>query len=139
MSRKKRLRRISAAMLTVPVLAAFASGAMAQKPKGPGASNGSGVFYENYVNSFYDSNGDGHGDLKGIAQKLDYLNDGRPHSGQDRGISGVWMMPINASPSYHKYDVTDYYQVDPEYGTLNDFRSLMGRREHRSDGDGLLG
>ncbi|AEI40800.1 alpha-amylase family glycosyl hydrolase [Paenibacillus mucilaginosus] len=83
------------------------------------------------MNSFYDSNGDGHGDLKGIAQKLDYLNDGRPHSGQDRGISGVWMMPINASLSYHKYDVTDYYQVDPEYGTLNDFRSLMKEADRK--------
>ncbi|MGO4953386.1 alpha-amylase family glycosyl hydrolase [Paenibacillus sp. DRB1-1] len=134
MTRNKRLRRLSTAMLTVPMLTMFASGAMAEQEMNghkPPVSSGSGVFYEIYINSFYDSNGDGHGDLKGITQKLDYLNDGKPHSGKDLQVSGLWLMPLNPSPSYHKYDVTDYYQVDPQYGSLNDFRTLMKEADRK--------
>ncbi|MDO7907952.1 alpha-amylase family glycosyl hydrolase [Paenibacillus sp. JX-17] len=128
MKNNQRLKRWSAAMLTVPMLTMFASSALAKedmKVHTPPKSAGSGVFYEIYINSFYDSNGDGHGDLKGISQKLNYLNDGKPRSGRDLEVSGLWLMPLNPSPSYHKYDVTDYYQVDPQYGTMDDFRSLM--------------
>jgi len=59
--------------------------------------------YEIFVQSFADSNGDGIGDFNGMTSKLDYL--------QDLGIQGIWLMPIGPSPSYHKYDVTDYYGV----------------------------
>lgn len=75
------------------------------------------VFYEIFVRSYYDSNGDGKGDFNGITAKLDYLN--------SLGISGIWLMPINPSPSYHGYDVTDYYTVNPDYGTLDDFKNLL--------------
>src|SRR5215208_3431981 len=83
------------------------------------------VFYEIFVRSFYDSDGDGVGDLNGITQKLDYLNDGDPTTNTDLGITALWLMPIHPSPSYHGYDVTDYYAVNPEYGTMGDFKHLL--------------
>lgn len=80
------------------------------------------VFYEIFVRSFSDSNGDGIGDFNGITQKLDYL--------KQLGISGIWLMPINPSPSYHGYDVTDYKAVNPEYGTMDEFKTLL-REAHK--------
>lgn len=90
-----------------------------------------GVVYEIFVRSFYDSNGDGIGDLRGIIEKLDYLNDGDPDSGDDLGVDGIWLMPIYPSPTYHGYDVTDYYAVNPDYGTLDDFRELAAKAHAR--------
>ena len=81
------------------------------------------VFYEIFVRSFSDSNGDGKGDLNGITAKLDYL--------QQLGITGIWLMPINPSPSYHGYDVIDYRGVNPDYGTLNDFKNLLNEAHKR--------
>ncbi len=83
------------------------------------------VFYEIFVGSFSDSNGDGIGDLRGIINRLDYLNDGNPESGLSLGIEGIWLTPVFVSPSYHKYDVTDYYKVDPEFGTNEDLAELV--------------
>ncbi len=90
------------------------------------------VFYEIFVRSFYDSDGDGVGDINGLIEKLDYLNDGDPATTDDLGITGIWLMPIMESPSYHGYDVVDYYTVDEEYGTNDDFQSLM-EEAHRRD------
>ena len=83
----------------------------------------SGVWYEIFVRSFYDTNGDGIGDLNGVTAKLDYL--------KSLGVSGIWLMPINPSPSYHGYDVTDYYGINPQYGTLADFRHLVTEAHQR--------
>jgi len=83
------------------------------------------VFYEIFVRSFYDSDGDGIGDIQGIIEKLDYLNDGDPSTDSDLGISGIWLMPINESPSYHGYDVTDYRSINEDYGSIDDFLELM--------------
>ena len=83
------------------------------------------VFYEIFVGSFSDSNGDGVGDLKGILNRLDYLNDGDPTSGKSLGIEGIWLTPIFTSPSYHKYDVADYYEIDPKFGTMEDLQALI--------------
>lgn len=83
------------------------------------------VFYEIFVGSFSDSNGDGIGDLRGIINRMDYLNDGKPTSGLSLGVEGIWLTPIFTSPSYHKYDVTDYYQVDPQFGTMEDLQELI--------------
>jgi len=83
------------------------------------------VFYEIFVRSFYDSNGDGIGDFNGLTEKLDYLNDGDPATTSDLGITGLWLMPIQVSPSYHGYDITDYYTVNPDYGTMDDFRRFL--------------
>jgi alpha-amylase len=81
------------------------------------------VFYELFVRSFRDSDGDGVGDFNGITEKLDYL--------QELGIRGIWLMPIHPTPSYHGYDVTDYYMVNPEYGTMDDFRHLLDEAHKR--------
>jgi glycosidase len=89
------------------------------------------IFYEIFVRSFYDSNDDGIGDLNGVIEKLDYLNDGDPSTTGDLGITGIWLMPIAQSPSYHGYDVTDYFTVDEEYGTNDDFRRLMKEAHQR--------
>lgn len=89
------------------------------------------VFYQIFVRSFYDSNGDGVGDFQGIIQKLDYLNDGDPSTTSDLGIQGIWLLPIHPSPSYHGYDVTDYYAVNPAYGTMDDFKQLLDEAHKR--------
>ena len=83
------------------------------------------VFYEIFVRSFYDSNSDGIGDFNGILLKLDYLNDGNPDTTNDLGVTGIWLMPINPSPSYHGYDPSDYYGVNSDYGSMDDFKKLM--------------
>ncbi len=89
------------------------------------------VFYEIFVRSFYDSNGDGIGDFQGIIEKLDYLNDGDPETDTDLGITGIWLMPMMESPSYHGYDVTDYYATEPDYGTMEDFEALLDAAHER--------
>lgn len=89
------------------------------------------VFYEIYVRSFFDSDGDGIGDLNGIIQKLDYLNDGDPETTSDLGISGIWLMPIFPSPTEHGYNVTDYKGVNPQYGTLDHLKNLIDSAHQR--------
>ncbi len=81
--------------------------------------------YEVFVYSFCDSDGDGIGDLKGLTSKLDYINDGDAATDTDLGCNEIWLMPVSPSPTYHKYDVTDYKDIDPEYGTLEDFDELI--------------
>lgn len=75
------------------------------------------TWYEIFVYSYCDSNGDGVGDLNGVRSKLDEL--------QALGINGIWLMPIHPSVSYHKYDVNDYFDIDPQYGTMKDFEALI--------------
>jgi glycosidase len=89
------------------------------------------TFYEAFVRSFADSNGDGTGDLRGLISRLDYLNDGNPATTSDLGITGLWLMPILPSPSYHGYDVTDYRSVNAEYGSLSDLRMLVSEAHRR--------
>jgi alpha-amylase len=89
------------------------------------------VFYEIFVRSFQDSDGDGIGDLRGLIERLDYLNDGDSETHDDLGITALWLMPICKSPSYHGYDVTDYYAIEPDYGTSDDFRLLLDEAHAR--------
>ena len=89
------------------------------------------VVYEIFVRSFKDSDGDSIGDLNGIIQKLDYLNDGDPNTTDDLGIDAIWLMPVCQSPSYHGYDVTDYYTIDEDYGTNDDFFRLCQQAHQR--------
>ena len=74
-------------------------------------------YYEIFVYSFYDSNGDGYGDLNGVTQKLDYV--------KEMGFNGIWLMPINNASSYHGYDVTNYLSIDSKYGTEENFVNLL--------------
>ena len=83
------------------------------------------VYYQIFVGSFSDSDGDGLGDLRGIINRFDYLNDGNDNSGTSLGVEGIWLSPIFTSPSYHKYDVTDYYEIDPKFGTMDDLKELI--------------
>lgn len=75
------------------------------------------IYYQIFVRSFADSNNDGIGDLNGIKENLDYLS--------DLGVTALWLLPIHPSPSYHGYDVKDYLDINPEYGTMDDFESLI--------------
>jgi glycosidase len=81
------------------------------------------VFYEIFVRSFADSNGDGVGDFPGLTAKLDYL--------KDLGVDAVWLMPVFASPSYHGYDTTDYETIQPAYGTGEDFDRFLAEAHRR--------
>ena len=76
-----------------------------------------GVGYQIFVASFRDSNGDGIGDLRGVIDSLDYL--------KDLGIEVLWLTPIQKCESYHGYDISDYYAVDPKFGTVDDYRELI--------------
>ncbi|HKV66060.1 MAG TPA: alpha-amylase family glycosyl hydrolase, partial [Rhodanobacteraceae bacterium] len=101
----------------MPFAFAAASAQSTEHAKAP-----SGVYYEIFVRSWYDTNGDGIGDLNGVTAKLDYL--------QRLGVSGIWLMPINPSPSYHGYDITDYRAINAQYGTMADFERLL-REAHK--------
>jgi len=89
------------------------------------------IFYEVFVRSFFDQNGDGKGDLKGLTQKLDYLNDGDSTTHTDLGITAIWVMPVMQSPSYHGYDVTDYRTIESDYGTNADFSAFIQAAHQR--------
>ena len=137
------MKKIIAAILCAAMTFAFASCARTQTGAGgyelrngeavvlekgadvPAPDDNARVFYEIFVGSFSDSDGDGIGDLRGIIKRMDYLNDGDPASGLSLGVEGVWLTPIFASPSYHKYDVTDYRTIDPAFGTMDDLRELI--------------
>ena len=66
------------------------------------SDDASSTCYEVFVRSFWDSNEDGIGDIKGLTEKLDYINDGNPKTREDLGCDSIWLMPICPSPSYHK-------------------------------------
>ena len=81
------------------------------------------VCYEVFVRSFYDSDGDGVGDLRRLTQKLDYI--------KGLGADCIWLMPVAESPSYHGYDVTNYYKIEPDYGTNDDLKAFVAAAHTR--------
>lgn len=82
------------------------------------------VFYQIYIRAFYDSNGDGIGDLNGIVQKMDYLH--------EFGMDCIWLMPFYPSPRKDDgYDIVDYYNIHPDSGTLEDFKALLRSAHER--------
>lgn len=89
------------------------------------------VFYEVFVRSFADSDDDGIGDLAGLTARLDYLNDGDPATATDLGVTGLWLMPIFESPSYHGYDTIDYDRIERDYGDVDDLRTLLDEAHRR--------
>ncbi len=116
-------------LVLIGIVLLLAAGVSAQTPPLPWWNDR--VFYEIFVRSFYDSDGDGIGDLQGVIEKLDYLNDGDPDTNTDLGITGIWLMPIMDAASYHGYDVIDYQQVHPDYGTNDDFLRLIDSAHER--------
>ena len=109
------MRKLLCALLALALIA----GALPALAAGADVPN----WYEIFVRSYQDSDGDGLGDLNGLIGRLDYIC--------DMGWRGIWLMPVMPSPSYHKYDVTDYCAVDPEYGTLDDMRALVAACHRR--------
>jgi alpha-amylase len=110
----RRVRGLTAALASaVFILLTAAPAGAASLPR----HAASGVYYEIFIRSFADSNGDGIGDLNGITAKLDYL--------KWLGVSGLWLTPIFPSPSYHGYDVTNYFAVNPQFGTMADLHRLL--------------
>ena len=94
------------------------------------------VFYEIFVRSFADASsgplaGDGIGDFQGLIERLDYLNDGRGAEGKSLGVTALWLMPIHPSPSYHGYDVSDYFAVHPEFGDIALFKKFLAEAHRR--------
>ena len=114
---------LASACSAVPPHATPAAASSTATPAPTRDAASSGVYYEIFVRSWYDTNGDGIGDLNGVTAKLDYL--------QSLGVSGIWLMPINPSPSYHGYDVTDYEAINPQYGTMADFEHLVREAHQR--------
>ncbi|MBR6347619.1 MAG: hypothetical protein IKR80_01555 [Spirochaetales bacterium] len=125
-----RKHRICIAVLFVlAILAAFTSCSKAQEKTASSAKEAGPVddacrnYYEIYVGSFFDTDNDGIGDLNGVTAKLDYI--------KDMGFNGIWLMPVTKGTSYHKYDVEDYYDVDPQFGNLDDMKKLVSEAHAR--------
>ena len=125
-------KKFTALFLAIGMMAAVLSSCSERKTERKVYDDNYRNFYEIYVRSFSDSNGDGIGDLQGVISKLDYL---KAPDGQDDshalGVDGIWLMPICTSPSEHKYDVTDYCEIDPTYGTMEDFEELLKKFHER--------
>jgi glycosidase len=120
--------RLAAAFAVLLVSCTTASAPAAHpRPSRPPAPNiewaRGAVFYEIFPRSFFDTNGDGIGDLRGLTAKLDYV--------QDLGADAIWLTPIFESPSYHGYDATDYEAIGHDYGTLADFRAFVDAAHQR--------
>ncbi|MFA5719588.1 MAG: alpha-amylase family glycosyl hydrolase [Acholeplasmataceae bacterium] len=81
------------------------------------------VYYQIFVRSFADSNGDGIGDLNGITERLDYI--------KYLGATGIWLTPIHVAKGYHGYDIFDYYSIQRDYGTLQDLKHLIDEADKR--------
>jgi len=138
------MREVLTACRVVAVLAAFSFGCRghAPAPRSPPPTADTVVAsvrdwrrgatcYEIFVRSFFDSDGDGIGDLRGVTEKLDYINDGNAGTDRDLGARCIWLMPVNEASSYHGYDATDYYRVEPDYGTNDDFKRLVVEAHRR--------
>ena len=121
------MRRIGKISVAVLLMMTMLLGGCSGKPKAaPDPTDDNyRAFYQIFVGSFSDSNGDGTGDLRGIINRMDYLNDGNMYSENSLGVQGIWLSPIFASPSYHKYDASNYYKIDEKFGTEADLVELI--------------
>ena len=126
---------ISIILVLATLLPTFALVGCKAEPKEPmvdDVDHNNRTFYQIFVGSFSDSDCDGIGDLRGIINRMDYLNDGDVNNGNDLGIQGIWLSPIFKSPSYHKYDVKDYYEIDPKFGTMTHLKELIALCHERN-------
>jgi alpha-amylase len=126
---RRALRLAALPILVTFTLAASGAPAEAKKATAPAVvqwqhdwARGA-VFYEVFVRSFADSDGDGIGDLRGLTAKLDYL--------KNLGVDALWLMPVFESPSYHGYDTVDYEKIQPAYGTGEDFDRFLAEAHRR--------
>jgi glycosidase len=130
-------RRVSALLLSaagIATLVAAVAAPLSAQPRAPRSAarwTAGATCYEIFVRSFRDSDGDGIGDLNGLTQALDHVNDGNPRTTTDLGARCIWLMPVAESPSYHGYDVADYYKVEPDYGTNADFKRMVRAAHQR--------
>src|SRR5208282_176544 len=121
----------AALLLSTATLTATAQATVAQSDSTPNTATSSerdwwknAVIYEIYPRSFQDTNGDGIGDLNGITSRLDYL--------KDLGVDAIWLTPVYPSPQVDfGYDISDYENIDPQYGTLKDFDRLVAEADKR--------
>jgi len=116
------MKKLTVCIILITALA-LSPAAHAQERLTQGAKQG--TYYEIFLRSFADSDGDGIGDLNGLTGKLDCLS--------RLGATGIWLMPCFPSPSYHGYDVSDYYSIHPDYGTMEDFETFL----READGRGI--
>lgn len=117
-------------LLVISLFVSLAGPATVQAQDVPWWKDASGPAYQVLVYSFADSDGNGYGDIKGLTQALDYLNDGNPETHNDMNVSALWLSPINPASSYHGYDVKDYKAIDPKLGSMEDFDELI-REAHK--------
>lgn len=111
------------AVLLVALLAAPEASPLPRRAADPLGWFAGDVFYEIYVRSFADSDGDGHGDLRGVIARLDDL--------KALGIDGLWLMPIYDGPTEHGYAITNYDAIEPRYGTMQDALQLIEEAHRR--------
>ena len=95
----------------------FLTGCRSGRTSGSGSDDGPRTTYEIFVASFCDSDGDGTGDINGIRSKLDHI--------ADLGFDAIWLTPVHPSATYHKYDVDDYFAIDPAFGRMEDYEALL--------------
>lgn len=124
MRRGLNIKRIIVSIIVVIVMITTMSCSIESSGKISKENYNGRVFYEIFVRAFNDTNGDGIGDINGVTEKLDYL--------KELGVGGIWLMPINPSPSYHGYDVVDYKDINKDYGTIEDFKKLL-EEAHKRD------
>ena len=123
---------VSLLMTAVMVLSLSACGTQSKRSAADPVDDNFRTFYQIFVGSFSDSNNDGIGDIRGIINRFDYLNDGNMYSTDSLGVQGIWLSPIFTSPSYHKYDAADYYEIDWRFGTEEDLKELAALCEERN-------
>ncbi len=130
---KGKAKRITTLLLaTATVISALAFSGCANKEAMDMTNDNYRTFYQIFVGSFSDSNGDGIGDIRGIINRFDYLNDGNVNSKTSLSVQGIWLSPIFPSPSYHKYDAKDYYSIDWRFGTEEDLKELIALCHERN-------
>jgi len=130
---KNKIKKITGCLLMVTIiLSTLGLMGCSNSPEPDPIDDNYRTFYQIFVGSFSDSNNDGIGDIRGIINRFDYLNDGNINSEDSLGVQGIWLSPIFSSPTYHKYDTNDYYKIDWRFGTEEDLKELIALCNERN-------